>query len=330
MNDRQRYDYIDTLKGGAIIFVVLYHSQFLSLVYTPNSVRPLLFMIISGMFFKETLTWSEFFKRNIMGLILPYIAYNLLCGVEYNVLHACGVNMPLQDVAATFYASLPHQLPNTPTWFLVTLFITSFLFRCMVSIIDLIIPQHRTIVIAAMALIVGGVGYYIGHCGIHTPLFPEVALTGVVFYTMGYMFSRFPGIEYNKSRDTIGYLFIIPCLMVYLLLRGYVSMAENNYSVPYWQLLMMMASLYVGVFYLCKLIGRVPMVTYLGRYSLIVLCTHLMVIPLLMGACLRFMGHDAAVVVTSITTLVMLRWIVVPLCVKYLPWISGQWRRSSK
>ncbi len=330
MNGSQRYDYIDTLKGGAIIFVVLYHSQFLSLMYTPNSVRPLLFMIISGMFFKETLSWSEFFKRNFMGLILPYVAYNVLCGVEYNLLHACHVNMPVQDIAATFYASLPHRLPNTPTWFLVTLFITSLLFRCMMLIVNLILPKHRCIAIAMTALVVGGVGYYIGSCHIHTPLFPEVALTGIVFYSMGYLFSRFPGIEYNKSRDKIGYLLIVPALIAYLLLRGHVSMAENNYSIPYWRLLLMIASLYVGVFYLCKLIGRVPLVTYMGRYSLIILCTHMMIIPLLMGLSLRLMKHDAAVVVTSVATLIVLRWIIVPFCVKYLSWMSGEWYRRNK
>ena len=330
MNSKQRYDYIDTLKGGAIIFVVLYHSQFLSLCYEPNSVRPLLFMIISGMFFREALSWRDFLKKNFWGLIVPYIAYNLLCGIEYNAHHLCGVNMPVQDIGATFYAALPHLLPNTPTWFLLTLFLTSLLFKCMVTVIDRVLHRWRIASIAVLSLVVGYAGYYIGYRDIHTPLFPEVALTGVVFYAMGYLFRQMPGIEYNKRYDRIGYVLILPTLVAYVILRGKVSMAENNYSIPYWQLLLMMGMLYVGVFYLCKLIGRVPIVTFLGRHSLIVLCTHLMVIPLLMGLSLRLFDYEISVVVTSVATLILLRWAIVPFCKKYLPWISGEWLRQKQ
>ena len=330
MNNTQRYDYIDTLKGGAIIFVVLYHSQFLSLFYIPNSVRPLLFMIISGMFFRETTSWGEFIKKNFMGLIIPYLAYNILCGIEYNALYTCGVNMPVQNLAAIFYASLPHQLPNTPTWFLPTLFLTSLLFKSIVALTGRLLPRWRIMAIAVVAFLVGYAGYYIGYRDIHTPLFPEVAFTGIAFYAMGYLFRQSVGIEYNKSRDRIGYVLILPALVAYVMLRGYVSMAENNYAIPYWQLLLMMLSLYVGVFYLCKWVGKVPLVTYLGRYSLIVLCTHLMVIPLLMGVSLRLFDHNMSVVTTSVLTLILLRWIIVPFCKKYLPIISGEWMRQKR
>lgn len=329
MNSKQRYDYIDTLKGGAIIFVVLYHSQFLSLFYTPNSVRPLLFMIISGMFFRESISWGEFFKRNIWGLIIPYIAYNLLCGIEYNALHACGINMPPKDLLATFSATLPHKLPNTPVWFLLTLFITSLIFRCVALVVRRMTSRYRLPIIAALSLVIGYVGYYIGSCHIHTPLFPEVALTSIVFYAMGYLFSQMPVIEYNKQYDRVGYALIIPVFAIYILLRDYVSLAENNFSVPYWRLLLMMASLYVAVFYICKLVGKLPLVTYMGRYSLIVLCTHLMVLPLFMGIALRLFNYDMAVVASSVATLLALRWPIIPFCKKYLPMISGEWLRRT-
>ena len=85
----------------------------------------------------------------------------------------------------------------------------------------------------------------------------------------------------------------------------------------------MIVALFVSQFYLCKLIGRLPFVTYLGRYSLIVLCTNMLVIPIMMGVALRFFGYDSAVIVSSVATLLVIRWLVVPFCIRFMPDVSG-------
>lgn len=323
MGHTRRYDYIDTLKGGAIIFVVLYHSQFLSLFYVPSAVRPPLFMMISGLLFKENEPWGVFFKKCIGVLVIPYIAFNILGGIETNLLHACGINAPQCDIAKTFYATTPEQLPNTPTWFLLTLFFVMILVKCLMWMIRPLPKWLRLLLVTVVAIAGGYMAYSISSDDVHLPLFFEITFMGILFYLLGYLFARLPVIAYDKRYDRVGYALIIPLLVVYALLREYISMATCSYLLPYWQLLLMITSLFVALFYLSKLVGYVPFVTYMGRNSLIVLCTHFMLLPFFMGPLLRVFSNDVSIVITSIGLLILLRWVVVPFCKKYLPWISG-------
>ena len=93
----QRYDYIDTLKGGAMIFVVLYHSCFLNTFYTSSVTFVPLFFMVSGFLFKADVSWKDLLFRNMRMLLLPYLVYNVLHVIFCNSLHAIGVNMSLKS-----------------------------------------------------------------------------------------------------------------------------------------------------------------------------------------------------------------------------------------
>lgn len=320
-----RYDYIDTLKGIAIMCVVLYHSQFITLFYNPNPLYPMLFIIVSGSFFRASDTWRNFFKKSLWGLMVPYVAFNLLAGVEYNLLHAVGLNVQEQHLDKIVTATFSHQLPNMPTWFLITLFIASLIFKCITVVTARLKGVWHLVAVMVLSAAIGAVGFYAGHSDeINIPLFPELSLTAVVLYAVGYLFSQLSLLGDNPRADKIGYCAILPATGLYVLLREYVSMAENIYCLTYWQFLLMMVAIYTALFYLCKGVGKIPFVTYMGRHSLLVLCTHMMILPLLMGLSLRFFAHDVAVVVSSVAAMVVLRWVVLPLCSRYLPFISGQ------
>ena len=49
----------------------------------------------------------------------------------------------------------------------------------------------------------------------------------------------------------------------------------------------------------------------------------MMVIPLLMGVAMRLFDYDVAVVVSSVATILLLRWCVIPFCIRFMPVISG-------
>lgn len=318
----QRYDYIDTLKGGAMIFVVLYHSCFLTTFYAPTISFVPLFFMVSGFLFKPDVSWRDLLLRNMRVLLLPYLVYNILCAAFYNSLHAIGVNMPLKGFEYIFYTTHAENIPNVTTWYLLVLFFVVLAFKSVLSLFSVFKPWVRYCLIVIVLLLAGYIGYKLALANIYLPYLFDIFGLALLFFGMGYLFSLC--ITKSPSQhDRIGFLLIVPLMVVYILLRGYVSMAEGAYNLPFWRLLLMIIALFVSQLYLCKYVGYVPFVTYLGRYSLIVLCTNMMVIPIMMGISLRFFDYDQAVVASSVATLIVLRWVVIPFCIKFMPYVSG-------
>ena len=319
----QRYDYIDTLRGGAMIAIILWHSCFLSLFYAPSVTAVPLFFMISGLFYKEQLSWKQLLVRNVKLLLVPYLAYNILCLLLYNGLYHLGVNMPEKSPMAIFYTHRADFVPNVATWYLLVLFWVVPLFKVLLYAASRIVPKWRVVTILAIVLVVGYAGYIMARHNIHLPMLIDIVPLGVMFYGLGYLISTMPILQSSARYDKLGYWLIVPMLVVYIVSRGYITMAAGVYDLSFIRLLVMMLSLFVAMFYLCKIIGRVPIVTYIGRYSLIALCTHMMVIPLLMGVAMRLFDYDVAVVVSSVATILLLRWCVIPSCIRFMPVISG-------
>lgn len=318
----QRYDYIDTLKGGAMIFVVLYHSCFLNTFYTSSVTFVPLFFMVSGFLFKADVSWKDLLFRNMRMLLLPYLVYNVLHVIFCNSLHAIGVNMSLKSFEYIFYTTHADRIPNVTTWYLLVLFFVTLLFKSVWSLSATFKPVVRYSFILVILFLSGYVGYRLALANIFLPYLFDIVAIALLFFGLGYLFSLCIT-KAPSQYDRWGYLLIIPLIVVYILSRGYISMAACEYNLPYWRLLIMTIALFLSQFYLCKYVGYVPFVTYMGRYSLIVLCTNMMVIPIMMGISLRFFDYDQAVVAASIATLVVSRWVVIPFCIRYMPYVSG-------
>lgn len=319
----QRYDYIDTFKGGAMICVILWHSCFLTLFYKHSVVSVPLFFIISGLFYKENLSWKELLIRNIKLLLIPYLAYNFLKLLIFKSLSLLGVNVADASVLTIFYPLSAESVPNVATWYLLVLFIVVPLFKVLFMAVKLMASKWQKIILLLVLLLIGYSGYILAQNNIRLPWLMDIVPIGLLFYGIGYLVSSMQVLLPKAKYDWLGYSLIIPLFGVYLFLRKYVSMASGTYDLPYVQLVVMIMSLFVSLFYLCKAVGYVPIITYIGRYSLIALCTHMIMIPLSMGVTLRFFDYNTAVVVTSIATIILLRWCVIPFCIRFLPWISG-------
>ena len=81
----------------------------------------------------------------------------------------------------------------------------------------------------------------------------------------------------------------------------------------------------MAVLYLCKVVKRLPIVSYCGRYSIILLCTHhLFYRPIkLVLMKLSFVPTEYVVWITAVLTLLCC-YISIPLCIKYIPYFTAQ------
>lgn len=81
-------------------------------------------------------------------------------------------------------------------------------------------------------------------------------------------------------------------------------------------------ALVLAVLLLCKSIRWLPIVSYFGRYSIIVLCVHM---PALcaMPFVKKHLGHKLSVFEISIIVLIFC-WIAIPICKRLLPYFVAQ------
>lgn len=83
-----------------------------------------------------------------------------------------------------------------------------------------------------------------------------------------------------------------------------------------------------GTIAVCKIVGKMPLVSYYGRYSIIPLCLHHLVYrPLLIVLKLlpfSFVEDDLSLRILTTIVTILLMWAMIPLCLKYIPYFCGQ------
>lgn len=204
-----RFNWIDALKGIAIILVVFAHHS-LPVTYDAYifSFHMPLFFFISGYLFdfgKHAENAAGFVKKRFRSLIVPYFCFALLTCLFYFLLDAIyqpGVtnieffkSSPAENIYSILYALGPLISYNPPLWFLTCLFVTEVLFYRFAKKYH---EEPGKLVFWLTA--VGTIGYlYSVHVPFRLPWNADVALTAVVFYGAGNLFRKFTEMEGQKS-----------------------------------------------------------------------------------------------------------------------------------
>lgn len=124
--------WVDTLKGIAIILVILGHikNPFSNLIYSFH--MPLFFMI-AGFFIKTEASFFNFFKKNFNRLMIPFFIFAFIgLGIEIIkrlLLHRETLNIFNEMFSILYWMNHSH-LKNTyafALWFLPTLFVSKLL-----------------------------------------------------------------------------------------------------------------------------------------------------------------------------------------------------------
>ena len=315
----RRLDYIDTLKGFAIIYVVLLHCFVFVPIYTPSIAVIPLFFILSGLFHKGDKPFGLFIGKQAFTLLIPYATYNIIPHLICMLLNKAQFFLPNNhDILSPFYAHHIDQLINYPLWFLPALFVAQVIFY-FIEKISSKCGRWGFAITSFSALAIG----YIGYCCELLPFFIDRGLVGVMFYCMGYLVAHTPMWKNPTRYDKVGYCLIIPFAILYLLTRNRIDMAFNTYNMAYVTLIIHIFALFAATLYGCKLIKKVPLITYMGRHSLIVLCTHAILIAPLYIILHRFIHTPYNPFILATIVIILLYYVAIPFCRKFLPYISG-------
>lgn len=324
---KERIEFIDLAKGVCILLVVAVHIlpwfgerfSFLSCLRMP------LYFCLSGLFYKGYGGFRRLALKKVNKLLVPFIAWYL---IGYVVYYAGRLISPSGEASFHILDILyRNEIFNLPIWFLLCLFWSNLLYSIICRLLK------KWYLRLAGVLLVASVGWIMMECEVFNLFYFGTSMTCLPFFYMGYALKR-TALLYpttNKKRD---FIIMALCLGVATLLvfipstpprLGYYKNVVDA-GTPL-QIYACSAFFVVGVLLLCKFVNRVPFVSWLGRYSIIVLVVHGWLGEILRVGMQRVspsaINEDLlGIIIFAVVLLSML--IIIPLSIKYLPYITAQ------
>lgn len=316
--EKRRIEYIDLAKGFCICFVVAFH-----LAGTLGGVMPLndymflfrmpLYYFLSGCFFKTYEDFPGFIKRKVNKLLIPFVAFYVLTScILPRLLAKCGINMGYLPTSEFLTGFLHERFPNLPIWFLLALFGVNLVFYL------IHILSHRTrypmaVLIVAPILMVCFCNLYMQN----TSYYLVEIMCNLPYFVAGYLVFRKTSIMKPNKLDRYLLLQIVASFALLYVFKNY----RIHYCIS--QYICGLAGIY-GILALAKLFGRLPFFSYIGRYSIMLLVTHIVVIVLWKHA-FSTVAMPLSVRCIVLFVLTMLSYYaIIPLMRRYMPHITAQ------
>lgn len=326
----KRIEFIDLAKGFCILLVVWGHSMgplgspeymfrdALSLFRMP------LYFFLSGLFFKTYEGFVGFLKRKINKLLIPFLFWHVVFVLS----------VPFVSHTETFEWHLfwDYLLPegnphNSALWFLHCLFVLNIVFYVLVVISRRIINNClSTVILGIFAIVAGGCGFALSCSGIHLPIKFETVLTAMPFFAIGYFVGCNREFLLDKRYDRWLILLAIICFLgTALLATGETVYMTNTYE--HLSIFQLYCGGVLGIAFVLLLSKRfvyLPFVSYIGRYSIILLVTHL---PLVwyMAFFLNKLGLYWFLTSILSTGIIVLSYLfIIPLFKRFLPYVIAQ------
>lgn len=291
-----------------------------------------LYFFLSGLFFKIYGNIKDFTIRKTNTLLVPFFFfYFITCVCLKVLLSLCGIPMDGVDGPRVMWSFVCNKmLPNGPLWFLLCLFWMNIFFYSAHIVSNKLGTNEKTklLWLIALTLLCGIVGVLLGKHDVALPMFADTALTCMPFFCAGYVFRKHTQILYPNSRDKWLLPMMVLAAITTYLFQGGMFFWNNTFSVS-------PVKMYIGgltgtlaMMFLTKHIGHLPLISYWGRYSLIILCTHYVIAQLLAYAFKECgmtaqLGDLLSLLVCLVCTLSVCT-VLIPLCVNYLPWFTAQ------
>ncbi len=325
---KPRIEFIDLAKGVCIILVVLLHIvpllndklDFLSYLRMP------LYFCLSGLFFKDYGSLKNFTIRKVNKILIPFVAWYVISYVVFYVgrLLTNSAHEAMYSITDVFFRN---EIFNIPIWFLLCLFWSNILFACVHSLFKKWYLQLFCVVLMA------NVGYIMNFYNVSNLLYIGSSLSCMPFYYLGYVLKRTSLLYSHANKKFERFLFGMS--LIGAMLFAFLPNTFQHFEFYSNRLIQgnMLGVYGISIIYivfillLCKMIGRLPYISWLGRYSIVVLVTHLLVNNfVLRGVCwgLKLTENELWVQLLCFVINISAMAVVIPLVLRYLPYITAQ------
>lgn len=278
----KRIEYIDLAKGICILLVVINHISIggyfsdgnypMSDIF--NQMRMPLYFILSGLFFKDYAGGiREFLLRKTNRILVPYLFFMILYTASARIVHIItGIDTSTPDIAGIW----------SPLWFLRCLFFMNVIFAVFFYAIKHLHlnEPYPDVLLGTCIMGIGIAGYFVGNLHLNF----GTSMTCMPFLWAGYVLNRRLNMLGRKIPGAWALVFTLVLLvMVHYMYMGDNYFFSNTYSST---LPLLYASGLFGtlaVLLLSSVIKWLPVISYIGRYSIIVLCTHMAVMKVFLA-----------------------------------------------
>ena len=326
MAEKERIRHFDTLKGIAIILVVVHHVFGYNdtiLDQMLESLRMPLFVLVSGIFLSFRRGFWVLIVKKFNRYILPLLLFSLLYATIHDIFLA-DINITyIKTRIYNYCINLSLSNANEPLWFLKMLF-----FLCIITYgIEKIMPfKSRILKLAIMIVVCTAFAYLVAD---FDPLHHETRLSVIIFnskvpsaifmlpiYYFAYLYKDFflkpPSKKLLLAAAPIA--LVIWCLSARGAAMYYTAVADFPYPLL---LIAQFAAVYF-CFAVAYSIGRVPVISYFGQYSLVILCTH-STVQLILNFIIKLNNEIVVFAIVMITAPILIY-----VFTRYLPHFTAQ------
>ena len=327
----KRIEWIDTLRGFAMFYVILGHA----FVTKSNFIRKYiysfhmpLFFFISGMTSKKyDLSWLDFLKKKAKSLLLPYLCLNIFVLILKYLFHfTLGIynNLDLTQNIIHIFKGYSNTLPCIQSWFIICLFVIEVLFYAITKYIK----NDKSVALAVIAVFILGYLNSIYSLSFLKFWHIDTALVGLLFYYLGYIFMKYLPV-YNKVLLENKYIVLSGLLLVigYLLqsVNGKISMNGNEYANVAIFLLASMVTIIGILVFVNIILKKSKLFRGIGVMSIFFLGYHGFILTIFKSFYPSFLSSDILTILTSFITLLIIYPIAV-LALKYTPILVGKFK----
>lgn len=205
---------------------------------------------------------------------------------------------------------------DPPIWFLICLFWTNLIFCLIYLNVKSLILQGLTVAV------IWTIGYVLSLNSVYLPLFLGTSLSALPFFFVGFLLRKTPMLFPNKF-DRFGMALAVALLAVgvaYSKLCGkpQIAFREHVYIGNPLEILLLSVCLVLGILLFCKSIRWLPIVSYIGRFSIVVLVLHGFI-------AWHFTPERLGISKLGLFLVTMICcWLAIPLVIRFLPWFAAQ------
>lgn len=319
MNDRVAF--IDTSKGIGILMVVYQHVLF---ALIPNalivhrsyevitSFHMPLFFILSGYFWSNKSDLKSFVSKKIKTLLIPFGCFYIFTSYGLGKLaQIYGISLSNNECNWDDFIS-KESFPNGPIWFLLSLFIAC----CYYYVINRI--GRKWLIVSFLSVTIGFGGYLCFRLNVNLPMFLDTSMVGCLFLWIGNAMGK---VNLLSKLNASYWLILILGIITYLC-APYVVMMVNAYSGSF--LVFVLTSI-TGTLFVSIMSKKISCdkLNYYGRYSIIILCTHNVIVSL--GSLLVKKVTDIFLIqfLCVFASVIILEYFVIYLIRNYIPFVVG-------
>lgn len=279
----KRIDWIDVLKGLGMFFVIWGHclpnNKYRIRKYILSFHMPLFFFASGLTCHKDlNLDFKTFLKKKIKSLLIPYFIINFIGIIIFGILFKVGVveefNL-LESIIGVFYShNKVFKAPIGQLWFVTALFLTQILFY----FINKISKNDKDIFILCLICAIIGYVNSISTYQIYGPWHIEAVFTAVMFYFLGYIFTKNIKIydKYTKNKlcnFILGFILFVVAVAVQYKNQA-ISMYVGNYGSIILFYISSLSSILGLIIFVNLFLKKSYIFKTIGKYSIFFLCYH--------------------------------------------------------